>query len=168
MMPYGVTEPHQLRKWINSTWILHLMCDRVIPLRWVRWHLKSPASWLFTTIYSGTFERKYQSSTSMVFVRGIHWWPVNSPLKGPVTRKMFRFDDVIMLSLQQMTAMFSSWQKAFLPANIHHSWLHAMSWILTNYSTFQRRCGINFTLWQTFLILIQTFTYCKISNISCT
>ena len=29
-------------------------------------------------------------------VRGIHRWPVNSPHKGPVTRKMFPFDDVIM------------------------------------------------------------------------
>ena len=30
-------------------------------------------------------------------MRGIHQWPVNSPHKGPVTRKMFLFDDVIML-----------------------------------------------------------------------
>ena len=29
-------------------------------------------------------------------MRGIHRWPVNSPHKGPVTRKMFPFDDVIM------------------------------------------------------------------------
>ena len=28
--------------------------------------------------------------------RGIHRWPVNSPHKGPLTRKMFPFDDVIM------------------------------------------------------------------------
>ena len=27
---------------------------------------------------------------------GIHRWPVNSPHKGPVTRKMFPFDDVII------------------------------------------------------------------------
>ena len=27
---------------------------------------------------------------------GIHRWPVNSPHKGPVARKMFPFDDVIM------------------------------------------------------------------------
>ena len=30
---------------------------------------------------------------------GIHRWPVNSPHKGPVTRKMFPFDDVIMWCL---------------------------------------------------------------------
>ena len=33
---------------------------------------------------------------SLVFVRGIHRWPVNSPHNGPVTWKMFPFDDVIM------------------------------------------------------------------------
>ena len=31
---------------------------------------------------------------------GIHRWPVNSPHKGPVTRKMFPFDDVIMFMEQ--------------------------------------------------------------------
>ena len=31
------------------------------------------------------------------FVRGIHRWPMISPRKGPVTRKMLPFDDVIML-----------------------------------------------------------------------
>ena len=33
---------------------------------------------------------------SVAFVLGIHYWPVNSPHKGPVTRKMFPFDDIIM------------------------------------------------------------------------
>ena len=40
--------------------------------------------------------KKHQSSASLGFVRGIHRSPVNSPHKGPVTRKMFPFDDVIM------------------------------------------------------------------------
>ena len=31
---------------------------------------------------------------------GIHRWPVNSPHKGPVMRKMFPFDDVIMITLE--------------------------------------------------------------------
>ena len=29
-------------------------------------------------------------------MRGIHRWPVKSPYKGPVTRKIFPFDDVII------------------------------------------------------------------------
>ena len=41
-------------------------------------------------------QRRHQSSASLAFVRGIHRWPVNSPHKGSVTRKLFPFDDVIM------------------------------------------------------------------------
>ena len=49
------------------------------------------------TLYSGTDQRIQQSSTSLAFVWGIRRSPVNSPHKGPVTRKMFSFDDVIIL-----------------------------------------------------------------------
>ena len=49
-----------------------------------------------STVCSGADQRKHQSSVSLAFVRGIHWWPVNSPHKGPVTRKIF--DDVIIIS----------------------------------------------------------------------
>ena len=48
-------------------------------------------------VYSGTDQRKHQSSASLAFVRGIHRGPVHSPHKWPVTRKMFPFDDVIMV-----------------------------------------------------------------------
>ena len=51
---------------------------------------------VYSTVYSCADQRKHQSSASLAFVRGIHRWPVNSPHKGPVTRKMFPFDDVIM------------------------------------------------------------------------
>ena len=51
---------------------------------------------VYSTVYSGADHRKHQRSVSLAFVRGIHRWPVNSPHKGPVTRKMFPFDDVIM------------------------------------------------------------------------
>ena len=51
-----------------------------------------------STVYSGADQRKHQSSASLAFVRGIHRGPVNSPHKWPVTRKMFPFDDVIMIN----------------------------------------------------------------------
>ena len=51
---------------------------------------------LYSTIYSRADQRKHQSSASLAFVWGIHRWPVNSPHKGSVTRKMFPFDDVII------------------------------------------------------------------------
>ena len=48
-------------------------------------------------VYSDVNQRKHQSSASLAFVREIHRGPVNFPHKWPVTRKMFPFDDVIML-----------------------------------------------------------------------
>ena len=51
---------------------------------------------IYSTVYSGADQRKHQSSASLAFVRGIHRGPVNSLHKGPVTRKMSPFDDVIM------------------------------------------------------------------------
>ena len=51
---------------------------------------------VYSTVYSGSDQRKHQSFASLAFVRKIHRWPVNSPHKGPVTQKMFPCDDVIM------------------------------------------------------------------------
>ena len=51
---------------------------------------------VYSTVYSGADQRKHQSSASLAFGRGFHRWSVNSPFKGPVTRKIFPFDDVIM------------------------------------------------------------------------
>ena len=53
---------------------------------------------VYSTVHSGTNQRKHQSSASLAFVWEIHRWPVNFPHKWPVTRKMFPFDDVFMLS----------------------------------------------------------------------
>ena len=52
---------------------------------------------IYSTVYSGADQRKHQSSASLAFVRGIHRSPVNSLHKWPATRKMFPFDDVIMI-----------------------------------------------------------------------
>ena len=58
---------------------------------------------VYSTVCLGADQRKYQSSASLGFVWGIHQWPVKSPHKGPVTRKMFPFNDVIMLGVFQYT-----------------------------------------------------------------
>ena len=52
---------------------------------------------VYSTVCWGKDQRKHQSSASLAFVRGIHRRPVNSPHTWPVTRKMFPFDDVIMI-----------------------------------------------------------------------
>ena len=51
---------------------------------------------VYSTVCSGPDQRKHQNSMSLAFVRGIHRWLVNSLHNGPVTWKMFPFDDVIM------------------------------------------------------------------------
>ena len=43
---------------------------------------------------------KKTSNLRVAFVRGIHRWAVNAPHKGPVTRKMFPFDDDIMTGIK--------------------------------------------------------------------
>ena len=53
----------------------------------------------YSTDYSDADQSKHQSSASLAFVWGIHRRPLNSPHKWPVTRKMFPFDDVIMIKL---------------------------------------------------------------------
>ena len=54
-----------------------------------------------STVSSCADQRKNQSSAhcSTGFVRGIHWWPVDSPHRGPITWKMFPFDDAIRSKL---------------------------------------------------------------------
>ena len=54
-------------------------------------------SMICSNVCSGADQRKHQSSASLVFLRRIHRWPVNSPHKSPITRKMLPFDDVIEL-----------------------------------------------------------------------
>ena len=70
---------------------------------------------VYYTVYPEANQRQRQSSESRTFVRGIHWWPVDSLNKGPVTRKMFPFHDVIMdatgttqLQLLSVSKVFAS------------------------------------------------------------
>ena len=62
---------------------------------------------VYSTVYSGADQRKHQSSASLAFVRVIHRGPANFPHKWPVTRKMFRFDDVIMRGFAVCCTLFS-------------------------------------------------------------
>ena len=69
---------------------------------------------VYSTVYSDADQRKYQSSASLAFVRGIHRGPVNSPHKWPVTRKMLPFDNVIMItgnSTLRLTARSGGYKK---------------------------------------------------------
>ena len=51
---------------------------------------------VYSTVNTDADQRKHRSSAALAFVWGIHRWPMNSPHKWPITRKMFPFDDVII------------------------------------------------------------------------
>ena len=100
------------------------------------------------TICSGADQRKHWSSESLAFVKGIHRWPVNSPHKGPVTRKMFPFDDIIMCELCfQDVYMFSldcknhglPWFSYWYPwwGGISAAHFHVRIWNLQGFLFFQ-------------------------------
>ena len=55
---------------------------------------------VYSTVCSGADQRKHQTSASLTFERGIQRWTMNSQHKGPVTRKIFPSDDVIMMTRQ--------------------------------------------------------------------
>ena len=85
---------------------------------------------VYSTVYSGADQSKHQSSASLAFVWGIHRGPVNSPHKWPVTRKMFPFDDVIMLGFKVLEIpLHSLWshleqppqKKGFVPTPLRHT-----------------------------------------------
>ena len=89
---------------------LHRLVGNSRHHRWHEWHYNdvimgailsqiTSLTIVYSAVYSRANQRKPRSSL-LAFVRGIHRWPVNSPHKWPVTRKMFPFDDVIMRWLQ--------------------------------------------------------------------
>ena len=61
-----------------------------------------------STVYLGEFQRKHHSSVSLAFVRVVHRWLVDSPHKGPIMRKIFPVDDVIMKEWIKNTWMNTS------------------------------------------------------------
>ena len=84
---------------------------------------------------------KYQNSASLAFVWGIDRWPVNCPHKGPVTRKMFPFNDVIMeimcmhnenIDIHNWIMAIHNWNNDIHDWNINfHNWiLDVHNWMM--------------------------------------
>ena len=67
----------------------------------------------YSTVYSGTDQRKHQSSASLAFLREFAGDWRNFPHKGPVTRKMFPFDDVIIFS--KIAIEVGTWMSSYIP-----------------------------------------------------
>ena len=99
-----------------------------------------------STAYSGADQRKHQRSTLLVFVWRIHRWPINSPYKCPVTRKMLPFDDVIMAQNQSFfytkcVVMFCS--RIISPRRINGLWWCVISLVMLFFFLFHNICGID-------------------------
>ena len=94
---------------------------------------------VYPTIYSGA-SWWHQSSASLAFARGIHRWPVNSPHKGPVTRKMFLFDDVIMRTITVHVYIPFNWSNAARSACLDS--LSPGDRALIKMCNFQMRCYV--------------------------
>ena len=75
---------------------------------------------VYSSVYSGAYQRQYQNSSSLAFVRRIHRSPVNSPHKGPVTWKMFPFDDDIVHHASELyQRQVISWQVISKTKSVH-------------------------------------------------
>ena len=85
-----------LHVYVNREGILMLMRYSDVIMDAMASHITS-LTIVYSTVYSGADQRKHQSSASLAFVWAIHRRPVNSPHRWPVTRKLFPFDDVIMV-----------------------------------------------------------------------
>ena len=79
-------------------------------------------------------QRKHQRSASLAFVRGIHRSPVNSPHKGPVTRKMFSVDDVMFSWEYKYT--YWNWLNIILLVNARKKRLWSISHFSMNLALF--------------------------------
>ena len=80
---------------------------------------------VYWIVYSDADQRKHQSSASLAFLRGIHRGQVNSPHKWPVMRKMFLFDDVIMIQ-----SLLQSFPIIYLINDI--CWNHLQQYMVIN------------------------------------
>ena len=63
-------------------------------------------------------EIKRQSSASLAFVRGLRRWPVDSPHKGPVTRKYFHLMTSSCIIVYHVLNLTLQW----LPLHVHSSY----------------------------------------------
>ena len=70
-------------------------------------------------------KRKHQSSASLAFMRGIHWWPVYSPHKVPVTGKCFHLMTSWCVIMFVQTIHSNIIERKMLSFWWHsHHWLH--------------------------------------------
>ena len=116
---------------------------------------------VYSTVYSGADQRKHQRSASLALVRGFHRWPGNSPYKGPVTRKMFPFDDVIIFDP-------CIWERTVLSIPIQQPPTTALVWNFLKCNGVNFKCHLNIRKhrpWAYIYIYLGDLNYIKLPYI---
>ena len=97
---------------------------------------------IYSNVYPGANQRKHKSSASLVVVRGIHWWPVDSPQKRPVTQKMFPYDALYSTYRQiALHVIPTTWIFQFKRSNIAPNQMKLLLIIIDEFT-----CGFFITL----------------------
>ena len=78
---------------------------------------------VYSIVYSSADQRIHQSFASLPSVWGIHRWPVHFPHKGPVTRNIFPFDDVIMGFTSRSTSKAENFSISWRHHGSQYYWL---------------------------------------------
>ena len=113
---------------------------------------------VYSTVYSSADQRKHQSSAPLAFVGGIHRWLVNSPHKGPVTRKMFPFDDVIMSNMRHANPVIQHiYMLSITPAANFNAWVKCRISYMTHAHTPIRKSRCTYVR--------VSFRFCLYSNL---
>ena len=88
--------------------------------------------------------QKYQSSASLIFVKGVYRWPVGPPPTGPATRKMFPLNDVIKKG--KLLDEHCSCSSRSLKVNVDqiNHYRRLLLWNNTDTTMFYWRWGITF------------------------
>ena len=92
---------------------------------------------VYQTVCSGADQRKYQSSESLAFVRGIHRWPMNSPHKGNAENVSiwWRHREILWLNLYGECISLIKWH-LYITTKItkwHQLWWAMIIFTFVNY-----------------------------------
>ena len=141
----GIQSKHYFHKYKGT------ICANIVRYSHYNDVLMSVSNHRYLDYLSNRLFRRRSKKTSKFRVpglcEGIHWSPVDSPHKGPATRKMFPFDDVIM-----MQTSYSVMMKKFTPLSRENIILEVLHrpWYQRVY--FLARIVPFFTLWMLLLI----------------
>ena len=134
-----------LPSWYLTDTPIALLPDILANLKMIHYSdviIRAMASRLLTQPFvQAQINENILSTISLAFVRGIHRWPVNSPHKGPITRKMFPFSDVTIITHQEPVPyignlnQFITWHAGHLTPNVCWTtifitfWVQCFAWI---------------------------------------